>query len=269
MQSVARLLMALCVALVLMSCAPKAVADSPGPADHALILGPSGFPVPTDGMMNAFVTGYLSPLGFAGDYQAFWTPETTQLDSIATGKQLLYTEIVHRFQAGELDSGVLWVVGYSQSASIISMLMGDLADAGIPSQSLHFVLFGDPAAPGGIFPELLGWLDEVFPSALHDAVRSIVESTGYGQWVGLDGFDPLQTPTDLYPTDIFTIAGDGYADWNDGANILGLFIQHNMYPGLDIHAFAPDTRTGLTTIWRSGPVGDAVGTLWASLQAVS
>ena len=238
-------------------------------ADHAIILGPTGYPVPSDGMMNAFVEGYLNPLGFDGPYSAFWTPETGQADSIDIGRGLLTTEIINQFQAGDLDDDTLWVVGYSQSASIISAIMPELAAAGIPAEDLHFVLFGNPASPGGIFPELLGWLYSILPTWLREFVDNIVRATGFGEWLGLDGGVPLETPTDLYPVDNFVASGDGYAQWDDGANIGGLFWQHLFYPGLDISDFHVDSTVDMTTFWESGQVGDALAVLWDSLVAVS
>lgn len=238
-------------------------------ADHALILGPTGYPVPSDGMMDSFVQGYLNPLGFDGSYAPFWTPETGAYDSIDIGRGLLTAEIINQFQAGDLDDNPLWVVGYSQSASIISAAMPELAAAGIPADDLHFVLFGNPASPGGIFPELLGWLYSILPTWLREFVDDIVRATGFGEWLGLDGGVPLETPTDLYAVDNFVVDGDGYAQWDNGANIGGLFWNHLMYPGLDISDFHVDSTVDMATLWESGQVGDALAVLWDSLVAVS
>jgi PE-PPE domain len=89
------------------------------------------------------------------------------------------------------------------------MTMQQLESQGVPSDDVHFVLVGDTAAPnGGIL--------ERFDLPGGFSVPSFGFTFG----------NP--TPADLYPTDIYTLEYDGYAD----------FPQYPINPIADLNAFA-------------------------------
>jgi PE-PPE domain len=102
------------------------------------------------------------------------------------------------------------VFGYSQSSAFSSMTMQQLESQGVPSEVVHFVLVGDTAAPDG------GLLERF------DLPGSDFSVPSFGITFG----DP--TPADLYPTDVYTLEYDGFAD----------FPQYPINPIADLNAFA-------------------------------
>jgi hypothetical protein len=102
------------------------------------------------------------------------------------------------------------VFGYSQSSAFSSMTMQQLESQGVPGDDVHFVLVGDTAAPDG------GLLERF------DLPGSDFSVPSFGITFG----DP--TPADLYPTDIYTLEYDGFAD----------FPQYPINPIADLNAFA-------------------------------
>src|SRR5574337_1047430 len=206
--------------------------DSPLGDGTAFVIGGSTIAVPPPGYVDAADSLYLQPLGFDGTAQGLFTPEglypvtgvkSLPLDtSLAQGQQILEQTIQQQIAAGHVDAANPVVVfGWSQSAVISSLLMPTLAKGGIPSDDMHFVLVGDPSAPAG------GMLERFH--------------------VPIDGADPTvpalgitfsgATPSDLYPTDIYTVEYDLFADFprypinflSDLNAYLGI-IEHASYP---------------------------------------
>ena len=73
-----------------------------------------------------------------------------------------------------------------------------LANDGIPSDALRFVMLGDPSsAEGGIL------------NTLGDTTigKDILDLLGWGNLIN------DTTPNDLYPTDVYTLNGDHFADY--------------------------------------------------------
>ena len=109
--------------------------------------------------------------------------------------------------------------------------MTQLQADGIPSQDLHFVFIGDPSlADTGVWPNLVTDLDGIFGTSL---TNTILTDLGFYGVLG------NVTPTDLYPTTIYTLAGDGVANWQPDFNQGGLteslvhpFTTHAEYLGL-------------------------------------
>jgi hypothetical protein len=196
-------------------------ADSPLGDGTALILGGSGTPLPPQTDVDAADTLYLQPRDFTGSAQGLDTPEgfypTTGVHSLtanaseAQGAQILDGAITGRIADGNVDAANPVVVfGYSQSAALSSMTMQQLQDQRIPSDDVHFVLVGDTAAPNG------GLLERFDLPGANLSVPSF----------GITFGDP--TPADLYPTDIYTLEYDGFAD----------FPQYPIDPLSDLNAFA-------------------------------
>jgi hypothetical protein len=98
--------------------------------------------------------------------------------------------------------------------------MSQLAQQGVPSDDVHFVLVGDPQNPDGGFVNTFD-----FPAGEDSAF------TAFGQ-----AFLPA-TPSDLYPTDIYTMEYDGFADFPhyttnllaDLNALVGVFLVHATY----------------------------------------
>jgi hypothetical protein len=187
----------------------------------ALVIGGSGIPLPPERYVDAADTLYLAPRGFTGSPQALDTPEgfypTTGVNSLtadvseAQGSKILDAAILGQIAGGKVDAdNPVVVFGYSQSSAFTSMTMEQLASQGVPADDVHFVLVGDTAAPDG------GLLERF------DLPGSDFSVPSFGITFG----DP--TPADLYPTDIYTLEYDGFAD----------FPQYPINPIADLNAFA-------------------------------
>ena len=199
-------------------------ADSPLGDGTALVMGGSGIPIPPQSYLDAADTLYLQPRDFTGAPHALDTPEgfypTTGVNSLtadaseAQGAQILDGAITGRIADGNVDAANPVVVfGYSQSSALSTFTMQQLQADGVPSDDVHFVLVGDTAAPNG---GLLERFD------LPDCPSSDLPVPSFGVTFG----NP--TPDDLYPTDIYTLEYDGFAD----------FPQYPIDPLSDLNAFA-------------------------------
>jgi PE-PPE domain len=187
----------------------------------ALVIGGSSIPLPPDRYVDAANALYLAPRGFTGTPQALYTPEgfypTTGVNSLtadvseAEGSKILDGAILGQIGTGNVDAeNPVVVFGYSQSSAFSTMTMEQLQSQGVPSDDVHFVLVGDTAAPNGGLLERFDLLGHDF------SVPSF----------GITFGDP--TPDDLYPTDIYTLEYDGFAD----------FPQYPLNPLADLNAFA-------------------------------
>lgn len=196
-------------------------ADSPLGDGTALVIGGSSIPLPPERYVDAANALYLQPHGFTGSAQALYTPEgfypTTGVHSLtadvseAQGAKILDGAILGEIARGDVDAeNPVVVFGYSQSAAFSTMTMEQLQSQGVPTTDVHFVLVGDTAAPNGGLLERFDLLGHDF------SVPSF----------GITFGDP--TPSDLYPTDIYTLEYDGFAD----------FPQYPLNPLADLNAFA-------------------------------
>ncbi|MFL0277632.1 PE-PPE domain-containing protein [Mycobacterium sp. SMC-19] len=192
----------------------------------ALIMGPSMIPTPSEHYAETVNDLFLQPHGFAGQLEVLTTPQEAYLldESMAKGAQALTDRVLTLLDEGKVDEDhPVTVFGYSQSAALTTLAMQQLDEAGVPSSAVHFVLIGDSANPlGGL---LVGFSD--YPG-IADNLAS--------QGVTLGN----PTPNDLYPTDIYTLEYDGYADFpkyflnplSSLNAIMGMAIQHIAYLGL-------------------------------------
>jgi hypothetical protein len=187
----------------------------------ALVIGGSSIPLPPERYVDAADALYLQPHGFTGSAQPLYTPEgfypTTGVNSLtadvseAQGAKILDNAILGEIGGGQVDAeNPVVVFGYSQSAAFSTMTMEQLQSQGVPADDVHFVLVGDTAAPNGGLLERFDLLGHDF------SVPSF----------GITFGDP--TPSDLYPTDIYTLEYDGFAD----------FPQYPLNPLADLNAFA-------------------------------
>jgi hypothetical protein len=192
-------------------------ADAPLGDGTALLMGGTSIPQPSQLYLDAANELYLQPRGFDGTLQSLFTPEDASPTSEARGEQILDSTILQAFDSGKLSAQNPEVVfGYSQSASISSEVMRELAGQGVPSSDVHFVLIGDPDNPVG-GSELA--TSDLSPQYLQANVA---------------------TPNDLYPTDVYTHEYDGVADFpkypinllSDLNSALGFIYEHGTYLSL-------------------------------------
>jgi hypothetical protein len=200
---------------------------------EALVLGPTGIPTPDSGYLAAADNLYLNPLGFDGTTIALTTPETHDFGPSATqGETDLINTVTSMYNAGDFSAtDPLTIMGYSQSSTIESMAEQTLANDGIPSDALRFVMLGDPSsAEGGIL------------NTLGDTTigKDILDLLGWGNLIN------DTTPNDLYPTDVYTLNGDHFADYPAMAS--NALLIHLDYLGLTEAQIQSATSTvdGLT-----------------------
>jgi hypothetical protein len=206
-------------------------ADSPLGDGTALVVGPSAIPIPPPGYLDAADQLYLAPRGFTGTVQGVATPEAlypiTGVKSLpfdtseAQGQQILDSAILQQIAGGQVDAANPVVVfGYSQSSVISAQLMPELAKQGVPSDDVHFVLVGDESVPNG------GSLSSFDIPVGADPSAPALGLTFTG--------DQL---SDLYPTDVYTLEYDGFADFprypidelSTLNALLGIIFQHLTY----------------------------------------
>lgn len=218
----------------------------------ALILGGTGQPTPSPEYARSAENLYLNPLGFNGGstdstvcymdgtdpcsapLQVLTTPELFQQGpSSLTGASLIVLAVENEFNAnpGAFDAdNPLTIFAYSQSAAAASIAMSRLADAGIPTDALHFVFIGDPSAPDGIWQYLEAAMDATLGKELTDYLLNLL---GMTEVLG------NLTPNDLYSATIYGLPDDPVSNFGDvyatdglwGA-LLGIFGAHVEYLGL-------------------------------------
>lgn len=156
------------VALASLVTASAAFAD-----DTTLVMSGSGIPVPPSYYVNDVAETYLgcdddcTPEALATP-QGLWpitgVNSLTLDDSLGQGVDILDGAIADRLD----DDGDVTVFGYSQSASIASLEMQDIADgsAGFDAESdqLEFMLVGDPSTPNGGLLERFNFPDDSNPT---------------------------------------------------------------------------------------------------------
>jgi hypothetical protein len=226
-------------------------------SDTAIILGGTFESTPDKAFAQAAETLYLHPLGFddgatsstvcdmvgtdpcAAPLQVLTTPELVQESpSTLTDADDVVLAVENEFTANPGAFSAehpLTIFGYSQSAAAESLAMTQLAKDGIPSADLHFVFIGDPSLPGGIGPNLMPDLDSLIGPAKADAILSDLGLSDLGAYSVLAN----ATPDDLYPATIYTLDGDGVADFQQDFtagglwdSLYNLFTTHAEYLGL-------------------------------------
>jgi hypothetical protein len=215
---------------------PAIAADAADPAT-ALIMGPSGIPVPPPTYVDAVNDLYIQRFFPGATPVPLTTPEglypLTGVNSlpgdtsVAQGVATLNNAILQQIQ---IPGNTVDVFGYSQSSVISSMEMSQLANEGVPSSDVSFILVGDEGNPDGGFAERFVGLS--LPS--------------FG--VTASG----ATPSDLYPTDIYTAEYDGFADFprypidflSDLNAYVGIAYEHFAYADLTPQQIAGATDLG-------------------------
>jgi hypothetical protein len=204
--------------------------------DIGLVIGGSGTPIPgpvyVEAANNLYIDNPLHP-NFPGTTypdpyaNGLFTPEgwypiegvhslyinypidsngfSDQSTSVGQGVTILENAINSNLAAGDAST----VFGYSQSGIIASQVMellnpSDTPDgSSIPPGDLQFLLIGDPNNPNGGLLERFNGFETVSGQTVQDELN--LPSVG----VSFDG----ATPSDAFPTDIYTLEYDGLADF--------------------------------------------------------
>lgn len=223
------------------SSAIQAVAAEPLAVGTTLVMGGSGDPFPSTSFLNTVNNLFIQVTpGLEGSVvKALCTPEQfypfggpnelTLSASVSQGVHLLDSALQPYIGAGT----PVGVFGYSQSAIIASLEMQSLQAAGVPSSAVHFMLIGDLMNPnGGMFERFAGLQ---LPS------------------LGMNFYGA--TPSNAYPTTVYTMEYDGWADFPryplDILSDLNVFLSpaHFEYPELtggQISSAIPLTTSGAT-----------------------
>jgi hypothetical protein len=224
--------------------------DSPLGDGPAYVMGGSTIAVPPQRYVDAIEQLYLQPLGYTGTAQGLFTPEGLYPvsgvkslpfdESTAQGQKILDSTILQQFHDGNLSpENPAVVFGWSQSATLSSLTMSQLHEQGVPSDDVRFVFVGDPSAPNG------GMLER-FDVPI-DGQSPTVPALG----ITFSG----ATPSELYPTDIYTAEYDGFADFprypidflSDLNAYLGILTEHTGYPVFTSDQIASATELPTST----------------------
>jgi hypothetical protein len=202
------------------------------PAVTTLVLGASGLPIPPPAYIAGIPPLYIDPFFGAGTNVGVFTPEglypltgikdLTFDVSVARGLTILNNSIQTAIQNGSTQINIF---GYSQSAAIVSLEMQALNPTNTPGGSLlppgvslNVTLVGDVSNPNG------GLLAR-FPGL---SLPSLGFTFG------------TATPDNSFPTRIYTIEYDGFADFpqypidvfSDLNAFIGILTLHGQYPFL-------------------------------------
>jgi len=239
--------------------------------DEALVI----IPVENQEFADAAANLYLEPSGFhlLPDYSNVSTlnmPEVVQGgtldDAVSHGQQQLVSAIEADYTANEFgDGNPLYVFGYSQSDVVMGDAEQQLYDFGIPQGDLDFVMVGDSASAEGGF--LNTYVDSL-PTWLQPWVIEAFNDFGAGGVLG------ATTPTGLYATQVYSLSGDGWANYDNGLNDGGMYSDHLEYLGLTSQEIA---SAGAPVIDGAGPFAteyftiqdsmvNSLEALWTQLQ---
>jgi hypothetical protein len=174
-----------------------AIQSVPVSVDTTVVLGFTGAPIPSSTFINAVNNLFIKPNLISASLQTLFTPEQvypftgvrsmTADASVAQGLQILNNEILSLHPSTANPIGVF---GYSQGATIAAQEMQLLQSEGVPSAAVNFVLIGAPTPNGGVAERFAGL---------------VLTSLGYS-YSGA-------APSNAYPTTIYTVEYDQYADF--------------------------------------------------------
>lgn len=207
---------------------------------------------------------YLAPSGYHGDATPFILPYSLNFDqNVSDSVKILVDEITNQYNAGDFDAAdPLYVFGYSWPTVVMGMAEKELADYGVPQDYLHFVMVGDSWAENTGF---MSTYIDLLPQGLRPLAMQVFEWLNMGSVVG------YTTPDHLYPTDVYSLSGDGFANWDGGANIMGILTDHEAYLGLTPAEVASATLDvhGLTNYFTIDSANvDIWSALWNSLTVL-
>jgi hypothetical protein len=174
-----------------------AIQSMPASVETTVVLGYTGVPIPSTSFISAVNNLFIQPNLISASLQTLRTPEQgypftgvrsmTGEASISLGVQILNTKILSLLNSGTSPIGVF---GYSQGATIAAQEMQLLQAAGVPTSAVHFVLIGAPTPNGGLGERFIGLQLPSLGSDFNGAA-----------------------PSNAYPTTIYTMEYDQYADF--------------------------------------------------------
>jgi hypothetical protein len=201
-------------------------------------MGPSGFPVPPPTYLNAANKLYIQVFHPGATPLPLTTPEglypitgvnTLKINnSVTQGVATLNNAILQQVALGNHVD----VFGYSQSSTVSSLLMSQLAAEHVPSGDVSFILVGDPSNQnGGFLERFVG-----------------VSAPSFGLTSSITG----ATPSNLYPTSIYTKEYDGFADFpqypinllSDLNAFAGIAFDHTAYVDITPQQISGATNLG-------------------------
>ncbi|MGB6207671.1 PE-PPE domain-containing protein [Mycobacterium sp.] len=190
-------------------------------SDDALILGATGIPTPDAAYIGDAENLYLDPNGYDGTTAttlALTTPETNNFaTSVAQGEHILINAIVADYNAGDMGCNA----------------------SGVCSDPLTIFTYSQSSAIASLAEQQL--VADKIPT---DALRFVML-----------GANPNGVPDHLYPTEVYNIHGDFYAEpgtlgttWQDV--MLGMEL-HEAYLGLTPAEIDSATQVvdGMTTVY--------------------
>jgi PE-PPE domain len=235
--------------------------------DEAMII----IPVENQEFADAAANLYLQHSGFdiGPNYDNVSTLDMPEVvhggtldDAVNQGEAQLVQAIEADYNAGTISAeNPLYVFGYSQSDVVMGMAEQQLHADGVPQGALDLVMVGDSASAEGGF--LNSYIDS-FPTWLQPYVTQAFDEFGAGEVLG------QVTPDNLYPTQVYSLSGDGWAIYDNGAHNAGMYSDHLEYLGLTpteiASAGAPitDDMTQYFTIQDS--MVNSLEALWTQLQ---
>lgn len=197
--------------------------------DEALVI----IPVDNPAYADAAADLYLKAAGMTvdpdyGNVATLDMPEVvsggTLNDAVNYGVSELVGKIEADWDAHDFSAtDPLYIFGYSQSSVVMGMAEQQLHDYGIDSKALDFVMVGDSASSQGGF--LNSFLD-AFPASWQPYIVDWFKAFGADEVLG------QVTPNDLFPTQVYSLSGDGWSVYDQGLNNAGLFTDHLEYLGL-------------------------------------
>jgi PE-PPE domain-containing protein len=196
--------------------------------DEALVIIPVDNPAYADAAADLYLKA--AGMNVDSDYANVGTlnmPEVVQgvglNGAVDDGVNQLVGAIEDKYTAGDFGAeNPLYVFGYSQSSVVMGMAEQQLAEK-IPQDALHLVMVGDSASAEGGF--LNAFLDS-FPSSWQPYVIDWFKDFGADEILG------QVTPDNYFPTDVYSLSGDGWSIYDMGLNNAGLFSDHLEYLGL-------------------------------------
>ena len=211
---------AMCSAAVAWAGAANADSDFLSGSTNALVLGATGMPTPTAAYISEAENLYLDPNGYDGtpaSTLALTTPEDFNfVPSVTQGAQVLTNAVVADYAAGDME-----------------------CQAGMCSDPLTIFTYSQSSAIASLAEQQL--VADQIPS---DALRFVML-----------GANPSGVPDYLYPTEVYNINGDVWAQpgtlgttWQE---ILFGLALHSAYLGLtpaEISSATPVVE-GLTTVY--------------------
>ncbi|ORW63612.1 hypothetical protein AWC24_01365 [Mycolicibacter senuensis] len=237
------------------------------PLSHtAIIVGGTTQTTPSATLAQTAAELFLKPLGFDVDgnsavcvigtdacdapLQVLTTPALVQQGHSSFAAAAEIVRAVEAHFAADSDTydaeNPLFVFGYSQGATAVTIAMSQLAHNGIDSDAVHFVTIGDPYTPNGILSHLEPALESLVGPQLAPGIIKFFDY--FIDFMMLPELD--KTPADLFPATVYTLDNDVIGDFTGAFGqgglwgaLQGYLVNHVEYLGLTPEQIADATTT--------------------------